>query len=912
MSRKLALKRLTGSDLTTFEYIYHNQKGNTRQKAINLNSEIFIEQLYPRLPLLLGEDGGHLEISTEIHGPGNDETVHIPSNRTITSKTPKQKNWRLAGNLIPNPVDEPFRYNNLQSDDLVLFEFIGEDIPEKVRFLLISREEKNVFIDLNKLIPGERRTMIALTEEETLLATSNDTVRRFLSDEPGYFFKPKAHILKLLGEELIKSPVMAIYELVKNSYDADSTEAKVQFQNLDDQKKTRIIISDKGTGITEEVLLNVWLEPGTDFRKPVDKEGKRKINRTPIYKRVPMGEKGIGRFAVHKLGDRIHLITRPSKIILDEKGNYKSKEPLDYELEIRIDWRKFSQSKYLNDVPVNWIKKEDNTDFHFKEHSGTRIEISGVKEEWTRGMARQLKRSTLAMLSPRAATNSFKIDLDFANNWLIGLPDTKEVLGQAPYKMTALLDKNYNLTFEYSFEPKNNSDIGKRIIDRDKAYDQNVKGAIRPFMRTFFEEMEYEEELIEQKLEEFDDSQIPFGEVMLELYSYDLDSTSLKDTSTTPAVVKKVLEDHAGIKVFKDDLRVFDYGEPGNDWLGLDLKRVQQKKWFSNNQVIGNVFLNSESSSDLVEKTNREGFVHNYYYELLLKLLDYLLYQFMVERQRDRSVWRAHNKKEVTGSFEHHITQFRSLIQTTDLDNEKKKAKLLSEADKIEKIYQDRQETLLLPAGVGLTASVALHEIDKLIPRMEETVKSKPIHEVALENQIEELKGYMAGILSMLKKGGDDAIEIEEALNQALTNYRLKLKKRKIECTIIIEDGISTLKCDRRYFITIMMNLLDNSIYWIDTVYFDSKEVYIHVFESEKSVHLLVADNGPGFSDDPEELVKPFHSRKEKGIGLGLYIIDTLMVRYGKFKIFTDNSNAPAGKIPDRFSGAIVELVFNK
>ena len=58
-------------------------------------------------------------------------------------------------------------------------------------------------------------------------------------------FKPKAHILRLLGEELIKNPVMAIYELIKNSYDADARGVEVRFENVDDIRNTRICSSIK-------------------------------------------------------------------------------------------------------------------------------------------------------------------------------------------------------------------------------------------------------------------------------------------------------------------------------------------------------------------------------------------------------------------------------------------------------------------------------------------------------------------------------------------------------------------------------------------------------------------------------------------------------------------------------------------
>lgn len=181
-------------------------------------------------------------------------------------------------------------------------------------------------------------------------------------------FKPKAHILKLLGEELIKSPIMAIYELAKNSYDADSSYVNVSFSDIQDLQNATVKIEDNGTGLTSEVIENVWLEPGTDHRKPIDADGNRIINRSPIFNRVPMGEKGVGRFAVHKLGNTIKLITRPANIIkcLDEKEEWK-KYVLDYEITLTIDWKTFSQSKYLEDIPISWQTNRDTSKFHFQE-----------------------------------------------------------------------------------------------------------------------------------------------------------------------------------------------------------------------------------------------------------------------------------------------------------------------------------------------------------------------------------------------------------------------------------------------------------------------------------------------------------------------------------------------------------------
>ncbi len=275
-------------------------------------------------------------------------------------------------------------------------------------------------------------------------------------------FNPKAHILTLLGEELIKSPVMAIYELVKNSYDADAKKVDVYFRNIDSIEDSAIIVEDDGIGMTNEIIENVWLEPGSDNRKPVDSQsGIRQIVKSVIYNRVPMGEKGVGRFAVHKLGSKILLITRPLIITFLEGTNKIQNQKLaDYEIQLFINWEDFNQTKHLSDIPIKWKLKKNISKFRFKDKSGTYIHISGLKEKWTKGMARQLKGQTLSMLSPKVNENNFRINLSFGNNWLVDFPTVDEILDNAPYKITAFIDNNYNLDFEYEFSLKNNKEIG--------------------------------------------------------------------------------------------------------------------------------------------------------------------------------------------------------------------------------------------------------------------------------------------------------------------------------------------------------------------------------------------------------------------------------------------------------------------
>lgn len=727
-------------------------------------------------------------------------------------------------------------------------------------------------------------------------------------------FNPKAHILTLLGNELIKSPVMAIYELIKNSYDADAEKVDVRFRDIEDLTKAVIIIEDDGIGMTSEILEDVWLEPGSDFRKPIHKEtGLRQIIKSSVFRRVPMGEKGVGRFAVHKLSSEIFLVTRP--LLIKFKENTReiiSSELANYELQLYINWKDFNQSKHLSEVPIKWKIKNDINDFRFKDKSGTYIRLSGLKETWTKGMAKDLKGQIISMLSPKIKENTFRINLNFENDWLVDFPSVDSILNDAPYKITALIDSEYNLNFEYEFKLKNKLEIGQRKIINDSNYNKNIKGQIRPFYRDYLENKEFDTDTIEKMLEEFDKKELPIGNLFFEFYSYDLDSISMRDYTDDSKLTKEMLKLHSGVKVFKGDLRVYDYGEPNNDWLGLDLERVQNKEWFSNNQNIGYIYLDPESSNGLIEKTNREGFISNDIYDLFYIILKFILTDFKSTRTIDRAKWLRFNKKSSINSFDNRIANFRAIIEDTDFNDIEKKQKLIEEAEKLEERYEEDKKTLLIPAGVGMTASVALHEIEKLVPRMQETVKPLLVDKKIITEQVEELGQYTNGILSVLRKGGDKPISIEECLKISFSNYKLKMKVRKINHELNLDSSIDIIKCDKRYFITMIMNIIDNSIYWLDTTYIENKGIYVKSYKEDKSTCLLFVDNGPGFKDEISDLVIPFFSRKSDGIGIGLYLIDTIMMKYGKVDIISDSKKLNDLGVPENYRGAAIVLKFSK
>ena len=135
MPRRFALKRLTASDLTFFEWHFRNRNAGN-QKAINLNADVFVDRLYPGLPDLVLAKSGRLPIDLYLYGPGLEPELNLQ--RKII-KFGSYKNWRLDGEFIYDPATNPSRFHLLQPNDIVLFEFVGDVEPQALKSFFISQ-----------------------------------------------------------------------------------------------------------------------------------------------------------------------------------------------------------------------------------------------------------------------------------------------------------------------------------------------------------------------------------------------------------------------------------------------------------------------------------------------------------------------------------------------------------------------------------------------------------------------------------------------------------------------------------------------------------------------------------------------------------------------------------------------------
>jgi signal transduction histidine kinase len=687
-------------------------------------------------------------------------------------------------------------------------------------------------------------------------------------------FQPRARMLLLLGDQLIRDPRIAVFELVKNAYDADSPDATVTMRQVTDEKRAHIIVEDSGTGMDYDTIVNAWLEPGTDYRL----KQRESVKRTPKYGRLPLGEKGVGRFAAHKLGFQVRLITR-------RKNNP--------EVLVDVDWRSFETHQYLKDVPVRvW---ERSPEVFTGNKTGTRIEITDLRDVWDRGMVRSLSRSMTAICSPFDKRGEFTAHLLLPEQkeWLKGLLSADEVLKFALFRAKCDLHDN-RLSYEYRFDPF------PAMLDKVRPRAVRLPDTRAPHLAA------------DNRKINLDDSHV--GPVHIDLYIFDRDPKMLALAEISDRQgLKEFLDESGGIRVYRDGIRVYDYGEPGNDWLNLGARRVNvPAQRISNNLVLGAVSLDLKRSVDLkenrglIEKTNREGFVENDAFRDFRDSVFLAISQIEQERNKDKErIRQGYSPRQLKEPVLEDLGTLREEIEKRDLTKE-----LGAYVERIEADFLVVRDRFLTSASAGLSLSVVIHEVEKGIAELLKAV-TKEHASPRVKKLAKHLADLIEGFASLIRKTGTSREKASSLISQAAFNMDLRLQAHGVALELDTQKSDFDVKCSRRLVISTIMNLVDNSVWWLDNKWGNAKgrkRVYIGCSrELPDGPAIVVADNGPGFIDPPEYLTQPFLSRKPDGMGLGLHIADQVMkVQGGKLE-FPSREDLSIGS---EFEGAIVALVF--
>lgn len=693
-------------------------------------------------------------------------------------------------------------------------------------------------------------------------------------------FRPRARVLQLLGDELIGSARLAVFELVKNAYDADANVATVSL-DLSRKNDPTITVEDDGQGMSLQTLRGVWLVPGDDYRQ----QQRKQMRRTPKHHRLPLGEKGLGRFAVHKLGNRISMVTR-------------AKDDLEYVVE--IDWAELIAKPFLDQAPVRIKRREPEV---FKKQTGTIIKISELRSEWTRGEVRRLYRQITSISSPFADASDFSALLEVRGkkDWLADLPDVKEIINRAIWKFTFKLDNGqFDWTYQFKEVPGIKLDLREVKKTGDRLKLPPVAGDDR----------------LEKKVVADEKTTDGIGPVSGEFYVYDRDREVLRRLGSIQ-LLTDYLDDNGGIRIYRDGIRVYNYGEPGDDWLGLDLRRVNAPtRGISRNIILGAVQLSLQHSTELIEKTNREGFVDNAATLQLRRIVLGALATLETERQIDKERIRAITAPPgdpVVSKIEKPIAALRKA-----LDNQGVRDKFEPFVAKIEHDYLDMQQTLLSAGMSGLNLAVVFHEVERGVRALHQAITEGTDPDSAAQ-QAAELMRLLDGFSTLLRRDSRTTHTARKLIDAARLYNVLRMRHHRVNlvCPLMTNDSPGfEAKFAFGLIVGAINNLIDNSLYWMRVRWPDvppppepsPRRLYIGTSdEFEAGPAIVIADTGPGFEDEPERVVRPFFSRKPNGMGLGLYYTNLAMELNGGQVVFPERGDV---ELPEGFDGAIIALVF--
>lgn len=680
-------------------------------------------------------------------------------------------------------------------------------------------------------------------------------------------FQVRPRLLTLLGDQLIRDSTLAVFELVKNAYDADATRCKIELNNLDNLSSAKITVRDNGSGMDEEVLRNAWMVIATDFR---DKQRSNK-QRTPRYHRFPLGEKGLGRLSAHKLGRLIKLTTR-------------MKDKPEYVLE--FDWDRLESAGSLSEAVVA-LKRREPTTFPNNRH-GTEIEVSRLREAWSRKELRRLHRAVNSLCSPFSAPSDFSVEMSAPGNegWLEGMFTSDQASLAALYHIHGTFEGKSG-EFEFTFTPPPGTE---KKLAKEKKKIRDV-----PLERKDG-----------RKSAPLDLSPYAIGRVEFDFLLFDRDSAVLRSVTDDVKGLKDYLDENGGIRIYRDGIRVYDFGEPGNDWLNLDIRRVNTPTArTSNNQILGALRLDATASSDLREKSNREGFIENDAFEnfrdAVISILTHVEAEKIKYQKRVREVLGKGTGQKVFAR----LTELRETLESKGLLAECEPK--LKAVEKELEIYRDQ---LLHAAVPGMSIGIMLHGVEKLLAELREAVRRQASPD-RVKELVDRLYQAMRPVTNLLKNPGVAKTSASVLIKEANFSTELRLKRHGITLLNGMDEGCPDFKIQgsKQMLIASITNLIDNSIHWLETRNPRKKLLYIGTTNDlEEGPAIVIADNGPGFGDDaPEDLITPFFTRRNGGMGLGLYIVSEVM-RVNKGRLVFPNKGDV--ELPDQITGAVVALQF--
>jgi signal transduction histidine kinase len=320
--------------------------------------------------------------------------------------------------------------------------------------------------------------------------------------------------------------------------------------------------------------------------------------------------------------------------------------------------------------------------------------------------------------------------------------------------------------------------------------------------------------------------------------------------------------------------------------------------------VIGAVSLDLAKSQDLIEKTSREGFVENAAFREFQHAVSSVVANVEAERNQDKlHIRQVYTTGRVREPVLDSLDELRDQLRARGLDSE-----LSQLLDDIERQFRDTRERLLTAAGAGLGLVVVIHEVERGVADLRRAI-DRGVPSEDLRALAEHTAEVIEGLTFITRRSGRSVEAASLLVRQALFNTTFRLRAHGISVLNVFDAGHDfKIRCSRRLVVATLMNLIDNSIYWLDVKGGDRKLLYLGPSRDlPGGPAIVVGDSGPGFSDPPDVLVQAMVSRKPEGMGIGLHLADQVMTAEGGKLSFPAVGDV---SLPEGISGAVVALVF--
>lgn len=729
-------------------------------------------------------------------------------------------------------------------------------------------------------------------------------------------FAISARAAKLIGMENFANAEGAVVELVKNGYDADADICVVVADIRQTVSESRLYIIDNGCGMTSETIVKHWMTIGTN--------DKLVNERTKGKNRIKSGAKGIGRFALNRLGRKAEMIT-----FTDSKGGWLWS----------VDWLSFERANVLSDIkatldPISieeakrkisnfGLDRLPITDWFVEKcFHGTILCISDLIDEWEETNLNSLQKN-LENLIPEHVHSVFGLYLFNMQDLTWGGKINPAEYDEFDYKVTAkyeggrtinvniernelnvsLLETNYSRVFtrkDMQKEPYRIEDFHKKTVGHVLTVNDNVKQELLDKVGSFTFSFYF----IKNSTQDERDKD------GLKKYPYNIVDSSYR---------KAWLSKFGGVRIFRDDFRVRPYGENGNDWLDLGRRQAQSPGGAGQklggyrirpNQIAGVVNISRINNPSFEDKSSREGIQENDAFALFKNLLLKIISVF--ELDRNYIMYNLSEQYKVEHPVEQRAKDIvKKALQYNEEQSEKNKdIKILASSyQSLEQELEDKEKELAMIrslASMGISVATFNHELrsimQRLLPRNELLrsilMKNLPVERFEgqrfgnpykeldiMKGEDEKLYNWLQYSLHSIQRNKRDKkkIYLSDYFQRFTESWHPTLSKKNISIELklngIDKAAVNAIEMDLD---SVYNNFVANSINAFLKSREESKRININVFNDHGYVVVDFIDNGcglsPEYQNNPDVIFNAFETstvdnkNNKIGTGMGLFI----------------------------------------